>query len=97
MRKKYNIKNIADYLDELGFKWLDHLMKDSVTEKYERATLSSFNKMVDLLVESKRTGRQSLISLSVDNETFVLRSGNTKSDMSEDWQSFLSETQKATV
>ena len=89
MKRNYTVQDIADYLDELGFKWIDNLVKDYAKEKYVKMTIPK--KEMNIYIDSKRSinGTPTIAKLEVDNETFVLCQGVSRLDMSEDWQEFL--------
>lgn len=89
MKKNYTIRDIAEYLDELGFRWVDYLVKDYNKEKYVKVTTPK--KEMNIYIDSKRAinGTPTIAKLEVDNNTFVLCQGVSRLDMSEDWQEFL--------
>ena len=89
MRRVYTIKDIADYLEELGFRWIDYLVKDYNKDKYLKVSATDLKKEMNVYIESKRSLNQTVAKLVVDNNTFVLHQGVSKLDMSEDWEEFL--------
>ena len=91
MKRNYTIKDIADYLDELGFRWVDYLVKDYTKERYLKVTATTLKKEMNVYIENKRAkgANPIVVKLEVDNETFVLGQETSRLDMSEDWKEFL--------
>jgi len=91
MTQKFTIKDIEEYLNELGFIWEDNLIKDHITQMYQKATMQSLKRDMKVYVENKRTGKKILAKLSVNEQKFILTQAQNSMDMSEDWVAFLNE------
>ena len=91
METKVKIKDIEEYLKELGFKWEDNLIKDHITQMYQRATEQSLKRDMKVYMENLRTKKKVLANLSVNERKFILNQAGNTMDMSEDWVAFLGE------
>ena len=90
MRRNYTIEDIKDYLEELGFIWIENLIKDYEKGKYFQATPSTLNREMYIYIKNLKSSLTTVAKLKVGNNTFILHQGTATADMSDDWKNYLS-------
>ena len=90
MKRNYTIEDITDYLDELGFIWMENLIKDYEKGKYFQATPSTLKREMYIYIKNKNSSNKTVAKLKIGNNTFILHQGTATLDMSEDWKNYLS-------
>ena len=93
----FTIVDIKNFLNELGFEWVDAMIYDSL-ENYRTATRKTFQgRPVSLYLRNTKTKRCTPVPTTIKEDTFIIKHGGCKLDVSEDWVDFLKGTNTQTI
>ena len=90
MKKEFTLDDIDQFLEEMGFKWLDRQVYNFCNDKYERADIKHFTQQPFACVyleNGKKT--RALMVLKVGADKFILKLNNTRADMTAAWVEYI--------
>ena len=91
-KKKFTIDNIEEFLEEIGFKWIEKYVYLTKEKTYECATMNMFKmKPVYLYLMNKESNKKALPLVQITNDEFLIIQGESHLNASSAWASFLEE------
>lgn len=88
-KKRFTLKDIQDYLLELGFIWEDRTIYNPNTSRYKQAKLANFEQKVFLRMHQELTDRDVLMLGTINDDTFELWCDHNKMDATRGWLEFI--------
>jgi len=86
MKQEFTLDGIEQFLEDMGFRWLDKQVFDYEKNVYERAKMKHFKQPFVYVYLQNENDKKLLVALHANNENFFLMLNNTKVDMSATWR-----------